>query len=143
MIISGKKCLIDTNIFIYAQDKKSAHFEEASKILRYLNEEKFQAFITLQNLLEYSAVLTRFYKYPKKDVVSDLKILVSNPKIVKLYPSDKTTVEFLKLMEKEPKIYIYDLYLVAYMKVYGIEVIITDDMDFKQIKDIEVINPFG
>ena len=111
MIISGKKCLIDTNIFIYAQDKKSAHFEEASKILRYLNEEKFQAFITLQNLLEYSAVLTRFYKYPKKDVVSDLKILVSNPKIVKLYPSDKTTVEFLKLMEKEPKIYIYDLYL--------------------------------
>ena len=141
-ITSGKKYLIDTDILIYAQDKKSPHFKESSALLQQLNEEKFKGYTTIQNLLEYSAVLTRMYKYPKSDVVADLKILSSNPKLTILYPNDKTISIFLSMMEKDPKIYVYDLFLVAYMKTYAIKSIITDDADFEEIKDIEVLNPF-
>ena len=137
-----KLYLLDTNILIYAQDDKSPHIKESSEILQQLNEEKFKGYITIQNLLEYSAVLTRLYKYPKSDVVADLKILSSNPKLTMLYPNDKTISIFLSMMEKDPKLYVYDLFLVAYMKAYGIKTIITDDMDFEEIKDIEVLNPF-
>ena len=141
-ITPGKKYLIDTNILIYAQDRKSKNCEDASNILKQLNEEKFQGYIALQNLLEYSAVLTKLYKYPKSNVVVDLKIFISNPKITILHPSEKTTSVFLSLMKNDLKLYVYDLYLVAYMKTYGIDAIITDDEDFKEIKGIEVINPF-
>lgn len=142
MIISGKKYLVDTNILVFAQDKKSSHFSQAAEILQEVNEEKFQCYITLQNLLEYSAVLTRFYKYSKSDVLSDLNIFISNPKFNLIYPTKKTVTILLQLMGDNPKLYIYDLFITAYMKDYGIKSIITDDEGFNEIKGIEIVNPF-
>ena len=142
MIISGKDYLIDTNILIYSQDKKSPKYLKAIELFDALEGQASKIFITIHNLLEYSAVLSRFYKIPKKKISEDIKLFIEHPAFSILYPTEEVTKKFLKLMESNPQMYVYDLYLVAYMKSYGIDAIITDDEDFKEIKGIEVINPF-
>jgi len=142
MITSGKDYLLDTNILVFSQDKESSKHENAIKIIDELELKTKQIFLTIQNLLEYSAVLSRFYKIPNKQISEDLKIFIKHPSFKILYPMEDVSKEFNILLENNPKLYIYDLYLVAYMKTFGIKNIVTDDEDFKEIKGINVLNPF-
>ena len=141
-ITIGKKYLLDTNILVYSQDKKSSKNKRALEIIDELELNTENIFLTVNNLLEYSAVLTRFYKIPKKKISEDIRLFTEHPIFRIIYPSEAVTQKFINLMENNPKLYVYDLYLAAYMLVYGIETIITDDKDFEEIKGIEVINPF-
>jgi len=141
-ITIGKKYLLDTNILVYSQDKKSSKNKRALEIIDELELNTENIFLTVNNLLEYSAVLTRFYKIPKKKISEDIRLFTEHPIFRIIYPSEAVTQKFINLMENNPKLYVYDLYLAAYMQVFGIETIITDDKDFEEIKGIEVINPF-
>lgn len=135
-----KKYLIDTNILIYSQDKKSPKNKRALETLDELEEKASNVFLTVQNLLEYSAVFSRHYKISKKEIAKDIEIFTSNFQI--LYPNETVVKVFIAFLNKDPRIYVHDLFLVAYMKTFGLDTIITDDNDFKEIKGIEVLNPF-
>ena len=142
MIISGKKYLLDTNILVYSQDKKSAKHKRTLEIIDDLEEKASTIFLTVQNLLEYSAVFSRHFKISKKEIAKDLDLFSQRSNLRVLYPNEAVFKSFISLMNSEPKIYVYDLFLVAYMKTYKIKTIISDDTDFEEIKEIEVLNPF-
>ena len=78
----------------------------------------------------------------KKEIAKDLDLFSQRSNLRVLYPNEAVFKSFISLMNSEPKIYVYDLFLVAYMKTYKIKTIISDDTDFEEIKDIEVLNPF-
>ena len=139
-ITSGKNFLLDTNILIYSQDKESPKNKRVIEIIDELEEKASEVYLTIQNLLEYSAVFSRHYKISKEEIAKDIEVFTSNFQI--LYPNEAVLKEFVTLMSKSPKIYVYDLFLVAYMKTYGLNTIITDDAGFKEIEGIEILNPF-
>lgn len=140
--IYGKKCLLDTNVFLFAYDRSSPHHQKAVQLFKNLEEGRFQGYFSIQSLLEFGAVLTRGYRIPKRKVAEDIKLILSNQKLKILFPLPSVLTEFLQLFGKESKLYIFDLYLIATAKIFEIEVIITADEDFKTIKDISVYNPF-
>lgn len=142
MNIYGKKCLFDTNILIFARDKTSLLHEKTVKLFKDLESDKFETFVSYQNLLEFTAVLTRVYKLSQKEVSKDLELLLSSPKIRVIYPTIATLPIFLKLLKKDTGVYVYDLYLAATAKTNGIEIIISNDNDFQKIKEINLFNPF-
>lgn len=141
--IYGKKCLLDTNIFLFANDRSSVHHKKAVQLFKELEEGRFQGYFSIQTLLEFGAVLTRGYKIPKEEVEKDIKLILSNPKLKILFPLPSVLTEFLRLFGKETKLYIFDLYLIATAKIFEIEVIITADEDFRFVKDISIFNPFN
>ncbi len=142
MNISGKKCLFDTNILIFARDKTSLRHQKAVELFKDLEAGKFEAFVSYQNLLEFTAVLTRVYKISQKEVAGDLELLLSSPKIRVIYPTLATLPIFLKLLKKDTGVYVYDLYLAATAKTNGIEIIISNDNDFQKIKEVNLFNPY-
>lgn len=140
--IYGKKCLLDTNVFLFAYDRSSPHHKQAVQLFKDLEEGKFQGFFSIQTLLEFGAVLTRGYKIAEKEVLEDIELILANPKLKILFPLPSVLIEFLRLFKRENRLYIFDLYLIATAKIFEIEVIITADSDFKTVKDISVFNPF-
>lgn len=140
--IYGKKCLLDTNIFLFAYDRSSPHHQRAVRLFKDLEEERFQGYFSIQTLLEFGAVLNRGYKISMKEVKEDIELILANPKLKILYPLPSVLPIFLQLFQKEDKLYIFDLYLIATARAFNMEVIITADEDFRKIKDISVYNPF-
>ncbi len=136
--ISGKKCLLDTNILLYAIDKKSSFHKEALLLFKKIENGDFFAFVSVQNLLEFGAVLSRGYKVPLKEVAEDMRLLLSNPKIKLIYPGPAVLPIFLRLMDKAPNVYIFGLFLTATALDNKIEVIISKDLDLKKIKEVIV-----
>lgn len=139
--IYGKKCLVDTNILLFARDKASPYHTKAANIFQMITEGKFEAYVSYQNLLEYSAVMTRLYKVSQKETASDIEMLLSYPNIKVIYPTLAASTVFLKLLKEEKGVYIFDLYLAATAISIGIKVIISDDRDFRKIKEVALFNP--
>ena len=140
--IFGKKCLLDTNIFIFAYDSKSTHYEKAHVLLTAVEEGKFQCFVALNTLLEFGAVLTKAYKISPIEVAHDITLLQNSQKNTILYPTLTVFQEFLALLQRDTGVYIYDLFIAATARSYGMDYIITDDRDFARIKGVKVFNPF-
>lgn len=140
--IYGKKCLLDTNVFLFAYDRSSSHHNLAVRLFKELEEGKFQGFFSIQTILEFGAVLTSGYKITEKEVLEDTELILAHPKLKVLFPLPSLLPDFLALLNKDSHLYIFDLYLIATAKIFGIEVIITADEDFQRIKDISVYNPF-
>src|SRR3989344_4052121 len=104
MIISGKKYLLDTNILVYSQDKKSAKHKRTLEIIDDLEEKASTIFLTVQNLLEYSAVFSRHFKISKKEIAKDLDLFSQRANLRVLYPNEAVFKSFISLMNSEPKI---------------------------------------
>jgi predicted nucleic acid-binding protein len=100
--------------------------------------------ISAQNLFELTAVLIHGYKIPPKEAVRDIKLISQDPLLDIIYPDHQTINQFLILVENEKAIHTADLYLVASAIVFGIEVIISADLDLTKLKttEITIYNPF-
>lgn len=139
--IYGKKCLVDTNILLFARDKASPYHHQAANIFQNIAEGKFEAYISYQNLMEYGAVLTRLYKVTQKETAKDIEMLLSDSNITVIYPSPNSAAIFLKMLKEESGVYIFDLFLAATAISAGIKMIVSDDHDFRKIKEISLFNP--
>lgn len=136
--------LADSNILVYALNKKSENHLIAS---RFLQKHSKGLYITQQNILETLRVITH-HKYPNPflpdEAISDIeKIVVHLNMISPNFDTYFRAIELIKL-HKLTGNRIFDAYLAATMLSNGITRIATDnERDFKIYKGIEVYNPFS
>lgn len=135
--------LIDSNILVYAINRRSPKYKVAQFFLQN-NIENLE--VAHQNILEALRVLTH-PKFPSPMKIQDaLKAISSITKTCRvIHPEEKTRYITLLLIEKNKLIsdQIFDAYLVATALSNGINTIATDNIrDFKKFKEIKLLNPF-
>ncbi len=92
---------IDSNILVYAADRKSPFYSRAQKLIRNVASGKLVGVITPQNLTEYFATVTSSKRMDRpidaKTAVGEItKLLEMNMRLV--FPNNKTVPVFLKLL---------------------------------------------
>jgi len=126
---------VDTNILIYALDKKSTFHDFSQKILTE-NEDKI--FIEAKSLTKFVAVISKIGEH--RIIVKELPNLISNYNVI--YPTEQSFLIFYDLIKKyKPKgNRVYDFEIVSLMLESKIETIVTiNEADFKHIKEIKLI----
>ncbi len=75
--------LIDTNIIIrFLVGDHEAHLKVATEIFEQIENAEIEVEILDTVLMEALFVLTKFYKLPKSEVITDLKRLIALPGVV-------------------------------------------------------------
>ena len=136
--------LFDTQLLIYALDSKSPFFKQATTLFSQLPSSKFIPTIAQQNILEAENVFIKKYKLEVKVVLETVRNLVSVYEFNIIIPKPTTYNLFHKLFLQKPKgKALFDYYLASTMLDNGINKILTvNTKDFKDIKNIEAVNPF-
>jgi len=137
--LSGKRCLIDTNLLISYINKSHPFHQKAKQIFLQIINGDFQAVLSSQNILELAAVLVHAFKISKKEAAADIEAIVNSHLFDVIYPPANVLNKFLYLMKKETPLHVVDLFLIATALENQVEVIITTDKKFKEVKDIEVL----
>lgn len=135
--------LIDTNILVYAINKKSPKSRQAQKFLKDNQEDLTLAH---QNILETIKVLTQPKFSHPVDLISAIEAVLKITGSSQII-SPKPGTEFIALeLIKRSKLSgnrIFDAYLAATALSNDIDTIATDNVaDFKKFKEIKVYNPF-
>lgn len=139
---SGAKCLLDTNILVYGAIEESPKFKKAKKLLSLIRKQEIKLVLSPQIFLEYSLVMTRYYKRSAKNIAQDLDNFFGDPIINVVYPGSEVLKRFIGLLESISGVYPPDLFLAATAMEYEVDYVITDDRDFEKIRGIKVYNPF-
>jgi len=135
------KCLLDTNILVYAYNQASPFHKKAREIVLDAALGKFEAVVAQQNLIEFCNVLTDQFHIPAPSVKKDLLDITADLSVI--HPLPQTILIFADLLTNSKKGQIFDLYLAATMLDNDIDNIITlNNKDFEGVKGIAVFNPW-
>ncbi len=140
--------LIDTNILVYACNEDTGFHREALKIIEEALDNKLDAAVADKNIFEFFAIITdgRRVTNPVSpgEAIEIIRLLLdSNIKIIYSSPlSFSKTLELVKKYNIKTQD-IFDINLVGLMIQNNIRKIITaNEKHFKDIQEIELINPF-
>jgi predicted nucleic acid-binding protein len=131
--------LLDTNVLVYAAYRRSSlHAPSAMLVDRALRQRGLFC-IAPQNLVEFSAVVTRRrpsdHPLPAEDVLRVTDLLYRSRSLTKIYPRRGTVA---RAMSEGVRLGIsgsiwYDLFLALTMRDAGVRVIISENVsDFEQ-----------
>lgn len=136
-MVKDKKVFIETSVFLrylLADDNKK--FEDATSFLKKVDEGIFIPYCSNVVIQEILYILHRHYKYPKKEVLEDLKKILTLRNLTLI---EKTsTTKALKMYEKW-NIKFGDC-LIASQLPNGMT-LVTYDSDFKKINGIKSATP--
>jgi len=138
------RCLIDSNILVYAYDKSDTlKHEKCLKILRECFKGNSLLAVSIQNLSEFFVIITR--KVQKPLLPSQAKIIVqdivNSNYFVKIEPQKEQVLEAINL-SMEKGISYWDSLIAAAMKKHDIFCIYTEnEKEFKKIEWLNVVNP--
>ena len=135
------KMLLDTNIFVYAEDKKNPKIQEIA--INFIDEctSKRIGVVSTQNLAEYSNVLLTYLKnISAREVNERINDISLNFELI-LY-DQKVVMKANEYYEKFGTDF-FDCLLVATMEENGIDTIVTRNVKhFDKIPWLKIINPF-
>ena len=135
--------LVDTNILCYAFDKKDKRKQiTASKLLSRCWQSEISLAVSVQNLAEFSVVMTEKVENPVNHelitrFIRDIS-LFQGWKV--LYYNPESVIDAVQLSSKY-SLHFWDSLLVATMKLNGLELIYSEDSHFKKVPWLTVINP--
>lgn len=131
----------DSNIIIYALDKKSAFFEKAQAFFKTTKDLNF--YITQQNIVEIERVLIGFYKIEKEKAINGLEMFLNAFEFTVISPLPTTLSCYHKIIrESNLKKTFFDFYLAATYLDNEINNLFTINIkDFLGIKELNVVNP--
>ena len=134
---------VDSNIVIYALDRKSMFFNKARKFFSEVKEINF--YITQQNIVEIEKVFVGFYKVKKEAVISNLETFLSAFNFSIISPLPTTLSYYHKLiLSYSKKDVFFDFYLAAtYLDNQIGNLFTVNTKDFLAIKELQVVNPFS
>ena len=137
--------LIDSNILVYACDNsEEVKNKIASKLLESIAKNQMNIAFSTQNFSEFYSVVTKKIQKPMKpeeakQIIKDLSNL-SNIEILKINP--ETILNAIDISNNN-KISYWDALIASVMQENNINTIITEnEVDFKKIPGLKVINPF-
>lgn len=133
---------VDSNVIIYALDKKSYFFKKAEEF--FLATKNLNFYITQQNIIEIERVLVGFYKIDKEQVVDNLEMFLNVFKFNIISPLPTTLSLYHQLLKNlKTKSDFFDLFLAATYLDNEINNLFTVNVkDFLVIKELNVVNPF-
>lgn len=137
-LTSREKYLIDTNVLLYALDRKSPLHSKAKALLEEGLHEDGRLVVAHQNILECIGVLTRGYRVPHDIALRE--VLAFTSAFEQITPFPGTIDTFLSLMRRTKAVYVFDIYLAATMLDNDVERIITaNPKDFQGVGLKEVV----
>lgn len=136
---------IDTNILVYAQDRRSPFYEKSRLLFAQVISGSLEMVVSQQVILEAHSVLIKVYKRPPKEVVALIGTIVSNFSISVVCPLSTTLHRFGGLLCSAPPFNdVFDIYLAATLLDNGITKLLTaNERDFTGIEGLYVVNPFS
>jgi len=137
--LSGKKCLIDTNILVAYINQSHPFHLNAKKLFQKILKKEFKPVLSSQNLLELTAVLVHAFKIPQEKAVLDVELFVKDLFFEIIYPNSDVLSNFFNLIKKESSIHTIDAFLIATALGNGVETVITTDKQFTKVKEITTI----
>jgi len=137
--LSGKRCLIDTNILVAYINKEHPFHQRVKKLFAQIIKGDFKPILSSQNVLELVSVLVHTFKIPKKEAVADVGAIIDSHLFEVIYPNSNVLTRFFYLIKKEISLHVVDLFLIATALENRVEAVLTTDKKFKEIKDIEVL----
>ena len=139
---------LDSNILVYAINKKSPYYAGARAILDVINKGELRVCLSPQVLGEFYAVITNPRKLERalspQEAAGVVERFLSSDAVLKLYPQKSTLGLTLKLV-KHYQIKALDFFnaqIVATMLDNGVTTIYTvNKQDFVIFEEIEALNP--
>jgi predicted nucleic acid-binding protein len=125
---------LDTNVLIYARATRSPFHQAAREALQGLYDAEVELWISRQVLREYLAALTRPQQFtnplPMANLSEDIRLFQTPFRIAEDIP--KVTERLFTLLEEIPPggRQVYDANIVATMLVYGIEELLTNNVQY-------------
>ncbi|MDP3563846.1 MAG: PIN domain-containing protein [Methanoregula sp.] len=142
--MNAQPALIDTNILCYAldagePDKRVA----AAKLLSQCWRSEIALVVSVQNLAEFSVVMTEKVKQPVPDdiVKRFIRDIISFDGWTVIGYDSGTIMDAVGI-RRTYSLHFWDALLAATMKQHNIGTIYTEDSHFKKIPWITVIDPF-
>ncbi len=135
---------IDTNILVYAQDRKSPFYEKSRLLFAQAISGSLEMVVPQQVILEAHSVFIKAYKRSPKEVGALVGAIVSNFRMSVVCPLPTTLRRFGDLLSLLPSSNdVYDMYLAATLLDNGITQFLTaNERDFTGIEGLYVVNPF-
>lgn len=138
------KWAIDTNLLIYALDKKSPYFKKTYQLFSLIKKGQILPVISAQNITEAVNVLSNIYKLPVKKTVQAIEELITSFNFKIINPLPSTIPLFFNLLKKAGrKKIIYDIFLAATLiDNKQFKLLTVNEKDFRNISKLKTINPF-
>jgi predicted nucleic acid-binding protein len=136
--------LIDTNILVYAFDSDSGHkFSVAKDLVARTWKGKERFAVSVQNLAEFSVVVREkvAHPVPSDDVRQFLSLIMRSREWQVLGYSAKTIIRAHEIRDGH-RLHFWDALLAATMEENSVRTIITEDVHFRKVPWISVLNPF-
>ena len=142
--MTAQPALIDTNILCYALDTGEPEKREAAvELLSQCWRSEITLTVSVQNLAEFSVVMTEKVKHPVPDAVVTrfIRDIVSFNGWNVIGYNPGTIMDAIDI-RRTYSLHFWDALLAATMKQHSVGVIYTEDSHFKKIPWIHVIDPF-
>jgi len=136
--------LIDTNILCYALDAGVPEKRAvAAELLAQCWRSEIALAVSVQNLAEFSVVMTEKVTNPVPDavVIRFIRDIVSFDGWTVIGYDPGTIMDAVDI-RRTYSLHFWDALLAATMKQHNISMIYTEDSHFKKVPGITVINPF-
>lgn len=142
--MTGSPALIDTNILVYAFDADSGQKYSVAKDLicrSWKGTEQYA--VSVQNLAEFSVVVREkvAHPVPSDDVQQFLSLIMRSRDWKVLGYSAKTIIRAHEIRDGH-RLHFWDALLAATMEENSVRTIITEDVHFRKVPGISVLNPF-
>lgn len=142
MDLSGP-CLIDSNLLVYFLQSEAPKTGKAREIFKNIFQNRIEAHVTHQNILETTSVLTKRYHQDIEEVHEKLEALINEFQFRIILPKPQTYKTFKNLLKSGDQKHLFDIYLAATALDNGVNTILTENTkDFEGIEEITAINPF-
>lgn len=137
--LTGKKCLIDTNILVAYINQSHPFHLNAKKLFKRILEKEFRPVLSSQNLLELMAVLIHAFKISKQEAVEDVELFANDSLFEIIYPNLDVLNKFFDLMKGKTSLHTVDKFLIATALGNGVRIIITTDKQFVKVKEMTTV----
>jgi len=136
--------LVDTHFLVFSLDALSPFYEPTRDLFIAIQEDKLEAVVALQNILEAENVLIKKYAQDKNEIVKYIEGVIDAFNITIISPTPTTYLTFHKLIKLAPtSIDLFDYFLAATMLDNKIGNLLTlNTKDFSDIKGVRAVNPF-
>jgi len=146
--VSGR-CLLDTNVLIYATARDDPRHHQAMDVIGRARTGQIEAVISVQNLAEMYPNLTGPKRKPPDSAeLARQKIeSIARLRFVEVVPvTEAVLMAALDLCQRHSTTRqdYFDMQLAAAMKIYNVHTLLTENTeDFPKVDGIQVIDPFA
>ena len=138
---------LDVNLFLYAFDRSSPFHDAAGTFLQKCATDSELCYVTWSALMSYLRIATRprIFTYPLSptEALSNLNMFLSLPQVRTLSEGEGFLSCYEEVTQGIPVRgnLVPDAHLVALLNQYAVNVLYSNDTDFRKFKGLTVKNP--